>query len=90
MFDLEELKNLFETGPLKDHIDAKLYVHRHFYPLKNGEHALIEDDKVEILSHKTMKEVWFPRFPDNIVKWYKKSTIPRDLICDIHKYQVGL
>ena len=35
-----------------------------------------------------MKEVYLNRFPDDIKKWYTKSTIPKKLICD-KKPQMG-
>jgi hypothetical protein len=36
-------------------------------------------------SKDTMKEVYLNRFPDDIKKWYSKSTIPKKLICDVKK-----
>jgi hypothetical protein len=68
---------------LKEHLNAKQYVEKFFCPLTNGEHALIEDEKVSIVSKDTMKEVYLNRFPDDIKKWYTKSTISKKLICDV-------
>eukprot|EP01039_Chlorochromonas_danica_P011458 gene11458-12813_t len=36
-----------------------------------------------------MKEVYLNRFPDEIKKWYSKKTIPKQLICDVTKPQIG-
>jgi hypothetical protein len=36
-----------------------------------------------------MKEVYLNRFSDEIKKWYSKKTIPKLLICDVTKPQIG-
>lgn len=89
MFSFKKLNDLFSNGPLKENIDAKRYVNKFFCPLTNGEHALIQEDNVTIIPKDTMQDVYLQRFPDDIKKWYKKSTIPKKLICDVKQPQIG-
>jgi hypothetical protein len=35
-----------------------------------------------------MKDVYLERFPDDIKKWYKTQTSPRELVCDVSKPQI--
>ena len=46
-FCFQKLKKLFESGPLRDHQDAKNYLDSYFIPLTNGAHAKIEGDEME-------------------------------------------
>jgi hypothetical protein len=62
---------------LKDNLEAKNYIEKFFCPLTNGEHALIQNSKLTIVSKDTMKEVYLNHFPDEIKKWYSKKTIPK-------------
>eukprot|EP00981_Chlorochromonas_danica_P013994 scaffold7211_cov247-Ochromonas_danica.AAC.10 len=49
----------------------------------------MEEDKIQIIPKDVMKDVYLNRFPPDIKKWYEKSTIPKKLICDVKKPQVG-
>eukprot|EP00981_Chlorochromonas_danica_P013461 scaffold6391_cov133-Ochromonas_danica.AAC.1 len=49
----------------------------------------MEEDKIKIIQRDVMKDVYLNRFPPDIKKWYEKSTIPKKLICDVKKPQVG-
>ncbi|RYH08065.1 hypothetical protein EON65_41215, partial [archaeon] len=89
MFSFSKLNKHFETGILKDHLEAKNYVEKFFCPLTNGEHALLQNGKLTIKSDDNMTKVYLNRFPDEIKKWYCKKTIPKDLICDVTKPQIG-
>ncbi|RYE57683.1 MAG: hypothetical protein EOP48_05260 [Sphingobacteriales bacterium] len=89
MFSFTKLNKLYETGVLKDHLEAKNYIEKFFCPLTNGEHAHMENGKATIVPKETMKEVYLNRFPDEIIKWYTKKTIPKQLICDVTKSQIG-
>ena len=89
MFSFTQLKTLFTEGQLKDNIEAKEYVGKFFYPLTNGEHALIQNGKIEIVPKETMRDVNLKRFPDVIKIWYETETIPKQLICDITLPQIG-
>lgn len=40
MFSFKKLAKHHTTGVLKDHIEAKQYIEKFFYPLTNGEHAM--------------------------------------------------
>lgn len=60
-----------------------------FCPLINGEHALIQEDDVTVVPKGTMKDVYVERFPDDIKKWYKESTVPYKLICGVKQPQIG-
>jgi hypothetical protein len=40
--------NTDSIGLLKEHLNAKQYVEKFFCPLTNGEHDLIEDEKLSI------------------------------------------
>jgi hypothetical protein len=79
MFSFQRLNKCYENGILKDHLDAKKYIEKHFYPLTNREHELIEEDKVTIIPIDTIKDIYMEGFPDNIKKWYEKSAIPKSL-----------
>ena len=64
---------------------TKDYVSKYFVPSTTGAHILIENKDVHIIQNETMKQVYLSRFPDSIAKWYQKETIPRKIICDLHK-----
>ena len=86
MFSFKKLNNHYEN---KDHLDAKEYIEEFMCPLTNGEHAIFEEGKVTIVPDITMKNFYLNRFPDDIKKWYCKTLIPKKLICDIKKSQIG-
>lgn len=88
-FDFNEYTKLYENGMLKDHLDAKNYISKFFYPLTTGQHALIENNEISLISDDIMKKVYIARWDNDIIKWYKKNTIPRKLICDLDKPMIG-
>ena len=88
-FDFLKMNKKYSDGLLKDHLDCKNYISQFFIPLKNGSHALIENNLVNIIQKETMKEVYLQRFEKDIQNWYKTKTIPKELICDITKPIVG-
>ena len=58
---------------MKKRLNGKQYVEKFFCPLTNGEHAVIEDEKISVVSKDKMKEerstayISQPiRFPDDI------------------------
>ena len=89
VFSFSEMRNLYASGMLKDHLDCKQYILKFIHPLTNGTYALIEKDQVVIIQKETMNEVYFPRFEPDIKKWFKKETDPKQIICDITKPTVG-
>jgi hypothetical protein len=89
VFDFDKLNKLYNEGLLKDHLDAKEFLQKIMYPLTDGSHAMLHDGKVSIIQKETMNEVYFPRFPEAIKKWYKTKTIPKQLICNVMKPQIG-
>lgn len=70
-------------------MEAKNYVEQFSCHLKNGEHALLENGTVTIVPKETMRDVYLERLPDDIKKWYTKKNVPKQLICDVMKPQVG-
>jgi hypothetical protein len=42
-----------------------------------------------MINNDAMKTVYLERFVDDIMKWYKKQTNPKKLICDITKPRIG-
>eukprot|EP01038_Epipyxis_sp_PR26KG_P015653 gene15653-21170_t len=82
------MRDLYDNGPLKDHLDCKNYIEKYFVSLTNGGHVYIEDGKIEMINNnnESMGIVYLERFEDEIKKWYnKKKAIPKRLICDINK-----
>jgi hypothetical protein len=49
---------------------------------------LLQNGKITIVQRDTMKDVYLERFPDDIKKWYKTQTSPRELVCDVSKPQI--
>ena len=84
-FSFTEMKNQYENGMLKEHLDCKNYIGKYFYPTTSGTHVLFEDGKPTVIQDETMKKVYLGRFDKQISKWYLKETIPKKLICDITK-----
>jgi hypothetical protein len=89
-FDFNIMRNLYENGLMKDHLDCKQYIEKFFIPLTNGAHVLIEDGKLEMTNNESMRTVYLNRFEDDIKNWYMKKTIPKKLICDINKPRIGI
>lgn len=87
MFSFTKLNK--HSGVLKNHLEANNYVEKYFCPLTNGEHALLQSSKLTIVPAETMRTVYLNRFPDEVKKWYNKQTIPKQLICDVTKPQIG-
>jgi hypothetical protein len=67
------MRDLYENGKLKDHIDCKKYIEKFFVPLTNGSHAFIENGKLEMINNDSMRIVYLNRFEDDIKKWYEKK-----------------
>jgi len=84
-FCFQKLKQLFKDGPLRDNQDAKNYLDSYIIPLTNGAHAKIEGDEMEMIKKEEFRDVYAPRFPPQIKKYYFHETIPRYIICDVHK-----
>lgn len=84
-FDFKKLKALFETGPLRDFQDAKNYLDSYFIPLTNGGHARLEGNKIHMVTHENFTRVYSGRFPPQLKKYYFYDTIPRYVICNVHK-----
>ena len=80
-----KLKQLFKDGPLRDNQDAKNYLDSYIIPLTNGAHAKIEGGEMEMIKKEEFRDVYSPRFPPQIKKYYFHETIPRYIICDVHK-----
>ena len=88
-FSFKQLKKLFETGPLRDYQDAKNYLDSFIIPLTNGAHAKIEGKEIEMINRQEFIDVYSPRFPPQIKKYYFHYTISRYLICDLHKPMIS-
>jgi len=88
-FSFTTMRELYQTGQLKDHLDCKNYIEKYFIPLTNGSHAHFDDGQLIMINDQSMKTVYLKRFEDDIQKWYKKYTIPKKLICDINLPPVG-
>ena len=89
VFSFSEMRNLYASGMLKDHLDCKQYILKFIQPLTNGTYALIENDQVTMIQKETMNEVYFAKFKPDIKKWFNKETDPKQIICDITKPTVG-
>jgi hypothetical protein len=46
-------------------------------------------EELTIVPAETMRTVYLNRFSDKVKKWYNKQTIPKQLICDVSKPQIG-
>ena len=88
-FSFKEYRRLLTEGTLKDDLDAKNYILKFFRPLTSGEHALIENGVVTIITHDTMNKVYFKRWGNSIKKWYESETDPKKIICDFYKPMIG-
>lgn len=89
MFSFTKFNKHCDEGIRKDNLEAKNYIEKFFCPPTSGEHALIQNSKLTIVPVDTMQKVYLNRFPDEIKKWYSKKTIPKQLICDVTKPQIG-
>jgi len=88
-FNFEEYRRLFKDGMLRDHLDAKNYIGNFLYPLITGQHALIENNTVQLISNDTMKQVYLKRWDKSIKEWYEVETNPRKLICELDQPVIG-
>ena len=88
-FNWNTMKTLYDTGILKDRLDCKNYISTFFIPTTSATHVLMENGKPTIIQKDIMTDVYLNRFKDDIKTWYKKKTIPKKLICDISKPQLG-
>ena len=67
-FDFKTMRDLYDNGPLKDHLDCKNYIEKYFVPLTNGGHVYIEDGKIEMINNESMGIVYLERFEDEKLK----------------------
>ena len=88
-FDFTKLKDLYENGQLKDRLDAKNYLSKHFVPTYIGSHVSFQNGKPYVIQDDIMTKVYLKRFPKDIKLWYNTETIPKNLICDIFQPQIG-
>ena len=88
-FDFEEYRNKLVNGQLKDNLDAKNYIQQYFCPLTSGQHTLIENDHVTLISDDVMRKVYFKRWGKDVKKWYEEETNPIRLICEFDKPMSG-
>jgi hypothetical protein len=88
-FNWQTMHDLYDNGPLKEHIDCKNYISKYFIPTTIGTHIHLEHGKPTILQDVTMKAVYLKRFKKDISKWFLEETIPKRLICDISKPMMG-
>jgi len=93
-FNFHKLREIYDQEKLQAYKDevsnpkykkTKDYVSKYFIPSTTGTHILIENKDAHIIQNETMKQVYLSRFADVIAKWYIKETIPRRIICDLHK-----
>ncbi len=70
-FDFNECRRLFNDGMLKDHLDAKNYISKFFCPLTTGQHALIENNSVTLVSDDVMRNVFMKRWANNDENMYQ-------------------
>jgi hypothetical protein len=81
----------FSFKKLNDYIDndeikkARKYISKHFIPCTNSSHILNENNEFTIIQGDVFNKVYLNRFGPQIKKWYMTKTIPKDLICDMHK-----
>lgn len=88
-FDFDECRRLFNDGMLKDHLDAKNYISKFFCPLISGQHTLIENNSVTLVTDDVMRNVYMKRWDKSLVKWYNTETNPKRLICDLNQPMIG-
>ena len=88
-FNFNECRRLFNHGMLKDHLDVKNYIQKFFTPLISGQHVLIENNNVTLVSDEIMRKVFMRRWDKKISQWYDSETIPKNLICDFNKPIIG-
>lgn len=66
--------------------DAKKYIDKYFYPLETGEHAFINNGKIDIFEESVIKKTYFNRMSKDLSNYYfkeKKELI--SLTYDINK-----
>ena len=89
VFDFDMFDNFYTNGQLKDHLDAKNYLEKFFYPLTNGSTAILKNGEFEMINSNDFNSVYLARFPKDISVWYKTKTRPREIIVDPHKDRIG-
>ncbi|MBS1736181.1 MAG: hypothetical protein JSS98_06175 [Bacteroidetes bacterium] len=85
IYDAEKLKAFKEDNKHSKFDKTKKYVQEHFVPTTSATHILVEGQSTTIIQQDTFKQVYLNRFPDEIIKWYVKETIPKKIICELHK-----
>ena len=87
-FSLSKVKDLYDNGQLKDHIDCKNYVSSYLYPLNNGDHAYydVANNEIKIISDDVLRKTRLNRMPLKIKKWYLTERVDMyDLVCELNK-----
>ena len=79
-FNLKELDRLFkergfskESGKREDFIDAKNYILRYIFALKNGDFIINENNDLIIKSSEVLLKTIFCRIPKELKNWYLTS-----------------
>lgn len=85
IYNAEKLQAFKEDNSKPKYDKTKKYINDHFVPTTSATHILVEGSNTTILQDETFKKVYLNRFPDVIAKWYVKETIPKKIICDLHK-----
>ena len=88
-FNFSTMKNFYDAGVLRDRLDCKNYISSFFIPTTTATHILMENGKPTIIQDDIMNKVYLKRFPKDIKEWYGCETIPKTIICDISKPQLG-
>lgn len=81
-FELTELKRLFKDGTLKDHLDAKNYILKFFYPTDSGMIVFKNDDDVTMMTMETFRATYLMRFPKDLKNWFLTETELYKIGCD--------
>ena len=87
-FSLSKVKDLYDNGQLKDHIDCKNYVSSYLYPLNNGDHAYydVANNEIKIISDDVLRKTRLNRMPLKIKKYYLTERVDMyDLVCELNK-----
>ena len=88
-FNFKKAKDLYNNGMLKNHLDCKQYVSKYMYPTYSGNHIVFQGGKAVMYKNEDFVRVYMGRLEKDIVQYYKKDTIPVDIICDPFKPTVG-
>lgn len=73
-FDLKEAKRLYDEGMLKEHLDAKNYIAKYFFPTRTGTHFVWQDNTFAQYTKENLRDAYFNRLPKELGTWYFKET----------------